>query len=77
MFVVFVIVLSVILAIYAIYSHLLHLPQHGITLTWWCGLIPFGVTNDPCSFEKIMMSLLFAFFFCPSVPSYVFSAHII
>ena len=30
----------------------LYLPHRGITLTWWCGLIPFGVTNDPFSFEK-------------------------
>ena len=27
-----------------------YLPHRGITLTWWCGLIPFGVTNDPCFF---------------------------
>ena len=31
----------------------LYLPHRGITLTWWCGLIPFGVTNDPFFFEKI------------------------
>ena len=46
--------------------HLLYIPQHGITLTWCCGLIPFGMTNDPFSFEEKHFSAVrfFCFYFC-------------